>query len=280
MVWSVLLGSTLTHVSRPTFKRYDPDIHETLLCYKCPPGESMTMPCTQDKQTVCEPCAKDRFTQYWNYLDRCLYCSARCNMLEVEVVPCNGTHNRVCGCKPGYHSESLFCIKDSTCPPGSGVVEPGTPQRDTECERCPEGTFSSNFSSEETCKTHRNCARRGFRINVHGNRFHDAYCTSCRPKKGSANGSGTKDCYEAALDFVAFRLKPRKRLRCLYRLLSPPGVETNMPMFELQRDLHEYLLQLKDHIGEVHAWNMVEEALTVMKLKHILENVRRKFSVG
>ncbi|XP_070600378.1 tumor necrosis factor receptor superfamily member 6B-like [Erythrolamprus reginae] len=275
-IWSVLLGSILTHVSQPTFERKDPDTNEILLCDQCPPGESMATPCTRDKPTVCKPCAMNHFTKYWNYLDMCLYCNAPCNMLEVEVVPCNGTQNRVCECKTGYHAESIFCIKDSMCPPGSGVVEPGTPEKDTECAWCPEGTFSSNFSSEETCKTHRNCARRGFRINVPGNRFHDAYCTSCRPKKGS----GRKDCYESALDFVAFQIKDRRKVRRLYRLLNPHGAETNKLRFELQRDLHEYLLRLKDHTGHVHAWNMVEKALTVMKMKKFVEQVRRKFSVG
>ncbi|KAG8131564.1 hypothetical protein E2320_009482 [Naja naja] len=85
---------------------------------------SMAKPCTQDARTQCKPCGKEHYTQYWNYVDRCLYCSVRCNILEVEVGPCNRTHNRVCECKPGYHAESLFCIKHSKCPAGSGVVVP------------------------------------------------------------------------------------------------------------------------------------------------------------
>ncbi|XP_026553540.1 tumor necrosis factor receptor superfamily member 6B [Pseudonaja textilis] len=125
VILSVLLWSPLTHASPPTFEWKDPNTHEKLLCEKCPPGKSMAKPCTRDAGTLCKPCANEHYTQYWNYVDRCLYCNVRCNILEVEVGSCNGTHNRVCECKPGYHAESLFCIKHSKCPAGSGVVEPG-----------------------------------------------------------------------------------------------------------------------------------------------------------
>ncbi|KAG8147398.1 hypothetical protein E2320_014128 [Naja naja] len=85
---------------------------------------SMAKPCTWDMHTQCKPCANEHYTQYWNYVERCLYCSVHCNVLEVEVGPCNRMHNRVCECKLGYHAESLFCIDHSKCPTGSRVVVP------------------------------------------------------------------------------------------------------------------------------------------------------------
>ncbi|XP_039182893.1 tumor necrosis factor receptor superfamily member 6B [Crotalus tigris] len=281
-IWSVLLWSTLTHASPPTFEWKDPNTHKTLSCPKCPPGKSMSKPCTEGAATECKPCANEHYTEYWNYLDRCLYCSIRCNDLEVEVVPCNKTHNRVCQCKAGYHAESLFCIKHSKCPPGSGVLEPGNPQEDTRCGVCTEGTFSSNYSSKNPCQTHQNCSVQGLRVNVPGTRFHDTLCTSCTAGKGLEEGSGAGDCYEAALDFVAFQLKSPRRLRRLYRKLTqtPPGSEKKKATEELQVDLHTYLLQLKNLHGKERAWEMVQEALEKMKLVHILQSVQRRFSVG
>uniref|UniRef100_A0A8C6VAG5 TNF receptor superfamily member 6b n=1 Tax=Naja naja TaxID=35670 RepID=A0A8C6VAG5_NAJNA len=281
-IWSILLWSTLTHASRPTFEWKDPNTHEKLLCEKCPPGMSMAKPCTQDARTQCKPCGKEHYTQYWNYVDRCLYCSVRCNILEVEVGPCNRTHNRVCECKPGYHAESLFCIKHSKCPAGSGVVVPGNAREDTQCRVCPQGTFSSNHSISNPCQPHQNCSAQGLQVNVPGTRFHDAYCTSCGADKGWEESSGIGDCHEAALDFVAFQLKSPRRLRRLYRKLTqtPPGTEKKKPTEELQVDLHSYLLQLKNLHGKEQAWDKVQVALTKMKLEHILQNVQRRFSVG
>ncbi|XP_026543845.1 tumor necrosis factor receptor superfamily member 6B-like [Notechis scutatus] len=281
-ILSILLWSPLTHASPPTFEWKDPNTDEKLLCEKCPPGMSMAKPCTRNVGTQCKPCANEHYTQYWNYVDRCLYCNVRCNILEVEVGSCNRTHNRVCECKPGYHAESLFCIKHSKCPSGSGVVEPGNAREDTQCRVCPQGTFSSNHSSSQPCQPHQNCSAQGLRVNVPGTRFHDTYCTSCRADKGWEEGSGIGDCHEAALDFVAFQLKSPRRLQRLYRKLTqtPPGTQKKKAIEELQVDLHSYLHQLKNLHGKERAWDMVQVALAKMKLEHILKNVQRSFSVG
>ncbi|XP_063152949.1 tumor necrosis factor receptor superfamily member 6B [Candoia aspera] len=280
--WCVLLWTVLSCASEPTYEWRDPKSNEKLLCQKCPPGTSMAQHCTKDTPTICKPCPDQYFTQYWNYLERCLYCSVFCNTMEVEVVACNRTHNRVCQCKPGYHAEWLFCIEHSKCLPGSGVVQPGNPREDTKCRACPEGTFSSNHSSRAVCGPHQNCSAQGLRVNVPGNQVHDALCTSCRAGKGLEEGSGSGECQEAAIDFVPFQIKSVRKLRRLQRKLgrSPPGPEKKKSKEELQVDLHTQLIQLKSMHGKERVWERLQDALEKMKLQNFLETVQKQFLVG
>ncbi|XP_070600379.1 tumor necrosis factor receptor superfamily member 6B-like [Erythrolamprus reginae] len=284
-IWSIFLWSTLTHASWPKFEWEDPDTQEKLFCHECLAGTKMVRPCTADTFTECQPCGDDTYTEHFNHLDRCLSCSSPCDVNAMEVQPCTMTHDRACECKPGYHKEYKFCIKHLPCLPGSGVVKPGTPQKDTECRDCPEGTFSSDFSTKATCQTHKDCAKQGLSLNVPGNIFHDTYCTSCKPNKGSESGTVTEDCYEAALDFVPFQLDEAslQQLQSLYHSVTPPGRKKNKKnrtVLELQTDLHSYLLQLKNLTGKEQAWNTIKAALAKMKLEHILQEVRKRFSVG
>ncbi|XP_060540532.1 tumor necrosis factor receptor superfamily member 6B [Pantherophis guttatus] len=283
-MWSVLLWSSLTleySASLPKFEWIDPQTHEKLLCHKCPPGMSIVKPCTRDDFTECLTCDYGKYIPYWNTLDRCMYCNFPCGTLEVEVAPCMLTQNRVCECKPGYHAEKLLCIKHTKCPPGSGVVQHGNPREDTQCSVCPEGSFSSKHSIEETCQTHRNCDAEDLRVNVPGTIFHDAYCTACRTKKDLEVGLGTGVCLKAALDFVPFQLKSPRRLQQLHSQLTQiaPGTEKKKPIEELQVDLHNHLFLLKRLHGRQQAWNMVQVALTKLKLERILQNVLSRFSV-
>ncbi|XP_058033918.1 tumor necrosis factor receptor superfamily member 6B-like [Ahaetulla prasina] len=254
-----------------------------LSCHKCLPGMRMVKPCTREEFTQCVTCDYGTYTPSWNNLDSCMSCSLPCKADEVEAAPCTSRQNRVCECKPGYYKELFYCITHFPCPPGTGVVKPGNPREDTQCGVCPEGSFSSNRSAKETCQAHQNCAAQGLLINVPGTLFHDAYCTACRVDKGSEKGSGTGDCVEAALDFVAFQLKSPQRLQRLYRQLAQSAPETEEKkkrVEELQVELHSYLVQLKNLTGKKRAWNMVQEALTKMKLQNILQNVQRRFSVS
>ncbi|KAM6457375.1 tumor necrosis factor receptor superfamily member 6B isoform 2-T2 [Liasis olivaceus] len=282
VIWSVLLWIIVTCASKPTYEWKDPKTNEKLLCEKCPPGTRVAQHCTKDMPTICKPCSYQYYTQYWNYLERCLYCSVFCNTMEVEVVACNRTHNRVCQCKPGYHANWFFCTEHSKCPAGSGVVQPGNPQEDTKCRPCPEGTFSSSHSNKDDCQPHQNCFEQGLQVNVPGNRFHDTLCTTCRDSKGLEEGSGSGDCQEAAIDFVPFHIKSVRRLRRLQRKLgkNPAGTDKQKTREELQVDFHTHLIQLKIMHGKEQVWEMLQEALEKMKLQNILETIQKQFLVG
>lgn len=111
--------------AQPTYQWKDAVTNKKLTCQQCPPGTFVAQHCTQDRQTVCEPCPDLHYTQYWNYLEKCRYCNVICEEKQVEVQQCNSTHNRVCQCQEGYYSEMEFCIKHSECPLGFGVEKLG-----------------------------------------------------------------------------------------------------------------------------------------------------------
>uniref|UniRef100_A0A670I4T3 TNF receptor superfamily member 6b n=1 Tax=Podarcis muralis TaxID=64176 RepID=A0A670I4T3_PODMU len=188
VLYVLLLGPPCSG-SYPTYSRRDRRTNEVFVCKQCPPGTYVAEECTNDKDTVCQPCPALHYTQYWNYLKKCLYCNVFCNSLEEEVRPCNGTHNRACQCKAGYHSDLDFCIKHSSCPLGTGVAQLGNPQEDTTCILCPQGTFSDSVSSTEVCQPHQDCSKQGLAVNVPGNQFHDTFCTACKMSKANS----TKD---------------------------------------------------------------------------------------
>lgn len=126
MVSSFLLLLDIPSSSaKPTYEWRDRQTDERLVCQQCPPGTFVAQHCSRNSLTLCKPCPSPYYTQYWNYLESCLYCNVVCDRLEVEVQPCNGTHNRVCQCKPGYYSDSDFCLRHSTCPMGAEVARPG-----------------------------------------------------------------------------------------------------------------------------------------------------------
>uniref|UniRef100_A0A8B9EI34 TNF receptor superfamily member 6b n=1 Tax=Anser cygnoides TaxID=8845 RepID=A0A8B9EI34_ANSCY len=183
------LGSGL----QPTYQWRDAETNEKLTCQQCPPGTFVAQHCARDRQTVCEPCPELHYTQYWNYLEKCRYCNVICEEKQVEVQQCNATHNRVCQCQEGYYSEMEFCIRHSECPPGSGIVKPGTPFEDTQCRKCPRGFFSSS-SSTEPCQPHQDCAQQGKVTNVQGNEYHDTLCTSCRVHGRSNSTQAPGEC--------------------------------------------------------------------------------------
>ncbi|NXA34323.1 TNF6B factor, partial [Eudromia elegans] len=216
-----LLLAELGAALPPTYQRQDAEAAVT--CARCPPGTFVARRCSGARPTQCAPCPELHYTQYWNALERCRYCNVICGERQVEARPCNATHNRVCRCRSGYFAQDEFCVPHSACPPGSGVLSPGTPVEDTRCQPCPRGSFSPTASSSEPCRPHQDCSRQGKVTNVPGNRYHDTLCTSC----GAAGGNGTRgpapqddECAQAAIDFVAYQELPVRKLRRLQQLLE------------------------------------------------------------
>uniref|UniRef100_A0A3P9DJ60 Tumor necrosis factor receptor superfamily member 6B n=1 Tax=Maylandia zebra TaxID=106582 RepID=A0A3P9DJ60_9CICH len=153
-----------------------------LLCVCCPPGTFMSAHCTATTPTQCQPCKNGHFTDLWNYLPRCLYCSNLCTgNLEVET-ECSPTTNRICRCKEGFYSADDFCIRHTECGPGYGVQTKGT--TNTVCEKCPEGYFSSSSSAVDLCVKHQECSS-GQSVLLTGSAYSDTVCGTC---ESLANG--------------------------------------------------------------------------------------------
>lgn len=121
------LCSSSVEESVPTYEHQDPSTGTTLLCTKCPPGEHMVAHCTPSMPTKCVPCGENHFTELWNYLPRCLYCSNFCYENQEVEKECSATSNRVCRCKGGFYWSSGFCFRHSECKPGMGVETEGIP---------------------------------------------------------------------------------------------------------------------------------------------------------
>nr|BAF62126.1 tumor necrosis factor receptor superfamily, member 6b [Triakis scyllium] len=207
---------------KPTYKRRDAITGQMVTCEQCPPGTFVKEHCTSIQPTMCERCPDLHYTQYWNYLQKCRYCNVFCVDYQYEKHQCNSTHNRVCECQPGYYLEFEFCLKQSSCPYGAGVIKMGTPYSDTNCEPCSHGYFSPSVSSSEPCFIHTNCTKEGLEVNVPGNQYHDTLCTSC--KKYDASGilddSALSPCNEAIIQFVAYQKIPLKKLTRFLSLLQ------------------------------------------------------------
>ncbi|XP_016852493.2 tumor necrosis factor receptor superfamily member 6B isoform X1 [Anolis carolinensis] len=263
----LLLGLPVSF-SQPTYPWKDPDTREALECQQCPPGTYVSHHCTKESKTECKPCPDLHYTEYWNYLNSCLYCNVFCNFMEEEAQPCNFTQNRVCRCKPGYHSEQDFCIKHSSCPPGSEVAQMGNPYQDTKCQECPQGTFSST-SSMDPCQPHQNCSAQDLEVNVPGNQFHDTLCTACKLKNPNRTSDGLEDwlgseeCQDAFIDFVPYSIKSAKRLRNLNRYFgvrsSRLANNARKSPLQLQAELHARLVVLKESGGKLQLVKILQE---------------------
>ncbi|XP_049724816.1 tumor necrosis factor receptor superfamily member 6B isoform X2 [Elephas maximus indicus] len=299
----------------PTFPWRDAETREWLVCGQCPPGTFMLRPCSRGSPTACRACPPRHYTEFWNYLERCRYCNVICGEREEEVRPCTTTHNRACRCQPGFFAHAGFCLEHAQCPPGAGVVAPGTPSQNTQCQPCPLGTFSAGSSSSERCQPHRNCTALGLTLNVAGSSFHDALCTSCpnfslstlepgelrlqpavsgaRPESSlerealqvvsgaeTALEAGHEECERALLDFVAFQDISFKRLLRLQQALAGQGGRRPPPPREegraaLQLQLRQQLAELDARDGALGARLLL--ALRDARLAGLERSVRTRF---
>ncbi|XP_035286860.1 tumor necrosis factor receptor superfamily member 11B-like isoform X1 [Anguilla anguilla] len=163
-------------VSPPTYEHRDPVTSKVYQCEQCPPGTAVLQHCGRDTPTACGPCPEGHFSEHWHWGKACQRCTAVCKEQQLVQRECTRTHDRLCECAPGYHLEVEFCVKHTLCPPGSGATTLGTPEGDTECERCARGFFSGRFSATEPCEPHRNCSRLGLRTLSPGTAEKNSVC--------------------------------------------------------------------------------------------------------
>ncbi|XP_041941917.1 tumor necrosis factor receptor superfamily member 11B-like [Alosa sapidissima] len=105
-----------------TFQHRDPMSRKMLICDRCPVGFYMKAPCTPNRQTICASCPLNHFTQFHNYLPKCLYCFTFYSEHQV-VKECTAFNGRVCECQESYYKRADFCVKHRDCPPGEGVKQ-------------------------------------------------------------------------------------------------------------------------------------------------------------
>ncbi|XP_048351769.1 tumor necrosis factor receptor superfamily member 6B [Sphaerodactylus townsendi] len=275
MVYGLLAFWSPPVSSSPTYKWQDPITNYELVCQQCPPGTFVAQHCTQDMPTRCESCPSLYYTQYWNYLDECLYCNTICNSREEEVRPCNATHDRACHCKAGYYFDPVsdFCLPHSTCPLGSGVAQPGTPHEDAKCAES--ASWDLSPIAARLCQLHTDCVSAlGLELNVPGNQFHDALCTACklnqtngtleRPAEGPGRKmqlvcpategfpKGNSDCEQAYINRMVFKITSLKKLRLLKRMLEQGSLpkEGQYNQMQLQAEIYSDLARIRNTPSE------------------------------
>ncbi|XP_063070776.1 tumor necrosis factor receptor superfamily member 6B-like isoform X2 [Engraulis encrasicolus] len=193
-----------------TFTHTDPASGQTLQCHRCKAGHYMRAPCTPREQTLCLPCPENHYTQFDNYLPKCLYCSTFCGEHQVVARECSAVNDRVCECKTGYYMLADFCVKHRDCHPGQGVKQRGNGVRNTECEECPSGTFSDEKSSTAPCVSHTGCADR--RVALQGTEWHDNICMSCHEQKAQGVLAPLRPILSTFLSYKRLRLGKLRKL--------------------------------------------------------------------
>ncbi|XP_026881372.2 tumor necrosis factor receptor superfamily member 11B-like isoform X1 [Electrophorus electricus] len=233
-------GTTQTVI--PTYAHVDAVMSVTLTCSLCPPGTYMHAFCTATKDTVCLSCPTNHFTQFWNYLPKCLYCTNICNRNQIVKEQCSPTRNIVCECKEGYYRLHDFCVKHTQCPSGFGAKQIGTVHRNTECERCPRGTFSAVVSSCARCVNHTDCGQ--LPVLLRGKSWHDNVCTACTDLKDGKREALLRDVLQGF--FSHAKLKMRKLSRFV-QLLNHDGRPDRLQRFTLLLDVKSWIVTAHKH---------------------------------
>ncbi|XP_058857854.1 tumor necrosis factor receptor superfamily member 5-like isoform X2 [Acipenser ruthenus] len=148
--------------------------------------------CTADSSTSCIPCMDSTYTEQPNGLDRCRDCKLCDSELGLTVARyCTVSSDTICTCIDGFHcldsssSGCKTCQKHRSCSPGQYIKKKGSSIADTECEDCPDKTYSDG--SLETCAPHTDCQSEG--LAKPGTPASDAECK--QPSADTAVIAGT-----------------------------------------------------------------------------------------
>ncbi|XP_007423402.1 tumor necrosis factor receptor superfamily member 11B isoform X1 [Python bivittatus] len=228
---------TVQETLPPKYLHYDPMTSHRLTCDQCPPGTYVKQHCTASTKTECAPCPDQSYADEWNNHETCYYCNVVCKELQYEKVKCTSTGNRVCECIEGRYLDLEFCLKHTACPPGFGVVQKGTPESDTICERCPEGHFSNDTSSKAVCQKHTNCSALSLKLVEKGDSTHDSVCQGEDSDKLDQQCKiDVTLCEEAFFRFIV----PKKLTSTWLNTLmdSLPGIKVNLENTERIKQKH------------------------------------------
>uniref|UniRef100_A0A8C4T3Z3 Tumor necrosis factor receptor superfamily member 14-like n=1 Tax=Erpetoichthys calabaricus TaxID=27687 RepID=A0A8C4T3Z3_ERPCA len=199
-------------------------------CPVCSAGSRVYKHCTEDFNTVCVPCVGDTYTDRPDHLLKCWTCQ-NCDkgLGLMKIQECTPTSDTVCSVLPGYFCKEYSgssCTtgkKHQSCSPGQFISRKGNAEEDTQCEGCPENTYSNGTLNE--CKRHTNCKSLGLKEKNRGTHAMDAECTEHSNTVAIVIG-----VIYLALTLIigVFIILKRKKLQeGLHNLLRKPQQETN-----------------------------------------------------
>ncbi|CAJ1082840.1 tumor necrosis factor receptor superfamily member 6B-like [Xyrichtys novacula] len=203
----------------PTFTDTDPITGKSLVCERCPPGTFLRARCTETQKSECAPCPNGSFTELWNYIGKCLRCGV-CGHNMVVKTGCTAKRDCQCQCRPGYYYKMKYdmCLRHSECHSGQEVLNAGSPDEDTVCRTCPNGTYSDIVSAHKNCTEHKDCEAAGLQLALKGSVWHNSVCMDCQ---GSTSKDGAEYLREILPAFFVHQKMAIRRLRqILRRLLS------------------------------------------------------------
>uniref|UniRef100_A0A3Q4N9X7 Tumor necrosis factor receptor superfamily member 6B-like n=1 Tax=Neolamprologus brichardi TaxID=32507 RepID=A0A3Q4N9X7_NEOBR len=179
-----ILQSSVTSGTLYSCTHRDPITGSPVSCDRCPPGTYLRSQCSSERKSDCAKCPHGSFTEVWNHIGRCLRCGV-CSHNQVVKTLCTADRDCQCQCKPGYYYKPQYdmCLPHSACPPGQGVRAKGTPDEDTVCQTCSDGTFSEVSSAHHNCTEHKSCSGAGLGLALRGSSWHDNVCANCRDLK-------------------------------------------------------------------------------------------------
>ncbi|XP_054600967.2 tumor necrosis factor receptor superfamily member 6B [Nothobranchius furzeri] len=253
-----LLSAVLNVVYPLTFTHRDPFTGRSLQCDRCPPGTFLRARCSTAKSSECAPCPQGSFTELWNYVGRCLRCGV-CGRNQVVKKECTAKSDCQCECKRGYYysHDVDMCVRHSECPSGSGVLTPGTPENDTVCHICSNGTFSDVSSAHERCKQHKNCSGAGQLLLLQGSSWHDRLCGSCGELTNGA------ECIKEIIpSFFVHHTMNIKRLRRVVNKLPSDGGRSRKEAQELS---------FSQLLSQINSWVSSATITQIKLLPDILE---------
>uniref|UniRef100_A0A3Q3N303 Tumor necrosis factor receptor superfamily member 6B-like n=1 Tax=Mastacembelus armatus TaxID=205130 RepID=A0A3Q3N303_9TELE len=201
------------------FRETDPVTGNSVECDRCQPGTYLRARCTATTMSVCAPCPPGSFTELWNHIGKCLRCGV-CGQNQVERSACTADRDCQCQCVLGYYYEEKYemCLRHKTCPSGQGVLTEGTPENDTACHVCPNGTFSDNVSAHHNCTQHLNCEAAGLKLVLKGAAWHDSVCASSTELTSKNSGDYLREIVPAF--FVHHKPHIRRLRRIVHKLPS------------------------------------------------------------
>lgn len=246
-----------------TFSETDPVTGKSLVCDRCPPGTYLRARCTENQKSACAPCPQGSFTELWNYISKCLRCSP-CAHNQVVKSACTAERDCECECRAGYYysREPGMCLRHRDCPTGQEALTAGTPDEDTVCHTCPNGTFSDVVSAQKTCVQHRSCEASGLQVALKGSVWHDSVCVSCQDATSQDSAKYLKQILPS---FFAHHSMALRKLRSILRhMLRADGKKHD----------HVLDLELSELQTQINSWVASASAEQIRQLPSVFARAR------
>ncbi|XP_062248649.1 tumor necrosis factor receptor superfamily member 5 isoform X2 [Platichthys flesus] len=175
MVFEQLMVLTSAQSRCDPLTQYD---HAGQCCTRCPPGTKMSSQ-SSCSNPQCTECGPHEYQDQYTTESQCKvqpYCDPNKNMEDSQ--PASKKKLSTCSCLMGFHcssGECVTCVPHTTCKPGQHAKSIGNHSRDTVCESCPEGSFSTSTSWNSVCAKWTECTS-GYQVREKGTHVSDIVC--------------------------------------------------------------------------------------------------------